>query len=303
MNFLIGLVVGLIGAFVVVQAGLRLATALGLYIVVPEGRVKVIVLFGKVIGVVDQPGLHFLVTRFGPTVLLVPYFGKIYSVDVRLDQQYLRSQPVNSEEGTPMGVGVWYEMRVRNPVDYLYKNNDPIGSLRANVSNSTVRCLSNMRLGELLESRHYMSRVVRQEVSPRSEDWGFQLGSIYIRKVHFRDATMIRQIEQKVGNRLLQVTSAIRQAGANQVDVIKSAADKEAATEFARAASMRPQIVGAVLEEISRSPEVLDALIEILEIQRICKADGHLTIVPPAQGKSLIPDLLAAREAGTSILR
>ncbi len=303
MNFLIGLVIGLIGAFVVVQVGIRLATALGLYIVVPEGRVKVLVLFGKVLGVVDQPGLHFLVTRFGPSVLLVPYFGKIYSVDVRLDQQYLRSQPVNSEEGTPMGVGVWYEMRVRNPVDYLYKNNDPIGSLRANVSNSTVRCLSNMPLGELLESRHYMSRVVREEVSPRSEDWGFQLGSIYIRKVHFRDATMIRQIEQKVGNRLLQVTSAIRQAGANQVDVIKSAADKEAATEFARAASMRPQIVGAVLEEISRSPEVLDALIEILEIQRICKAEGYLTIVPSAHGKSLISDLLAAREAGTSGVR
>jgi hypothetical protein len=37
-------------------------------------------------------------------------------VDHRLDQEYLRSQAVNSEEGTPMGIGVWYEMRVGDPV-------------------------------------------------------------------------------------------------------------------------------------------------------------------------------------------
>lgn len=295
MSFIAGILVGLVGAFILVQGGLRLAAALGLFLIVPEGRVKVIVLFGKVLGVISEPGLHFLVTRFGPSVLLVPYFGRIHTVDIRLNQEYLRSQPVNSEEGTPMGVGVWYEMRVTQPVDFLYKNNDPMGSLRANVSSATVRCLSNMPLEDLLESRHRMSRVVRHEVSARAEDWGFQLGSIYIRKVHFRDATMIRQIEQKVGNRLLQVTSAIRQAGANQVDVIKSAADKEAATEFARAQGMRPQIVGAALDEISKDPAVLDALVEILEIQRLTKSEGHLTLIPHGKSSGPLPDLLAAR--------
>jgi hypothetical protein len=58
-----------------------------------------------------------------------------------------------------------------------------------------------------------MSRTVRGEVSPKAEEWGYQLGSVYVRKVHFRDNLMIRQIEQKVVNRLRQVTSAIRQAG------------------------------------------------------------------------------------------
>jgi hypothetical protein len=84
----------------------------------------------------------------------------------------------------------------------LAKNVDPRGSLRANASNATVRCLSNLPLHDMLESRHSMSRVVRGEVSPKAEEWGFQLGSVYIRKVHFRDDLMIRQIEQKVVNRL-----------------------------------------------------------------------------------------------------
>jgi hypothetical protein len=68
-----------------------------------------------------------------------------------------RSQPVNSEEGAPMNIGVWYEMWISDPVAYLFKNADPRGSLRANVSNATVRNLSNLKLSNMLEDRHSMS--------------------------------------------------------------------------------------------------------------------------------------------------
>ncbi|MBL0160930.1 MAG: hypothetical protein IPP47_28180 [Bryobacterales bacterium] len=37
---------------------------------------------------------------------------------------------------------------------------------------------------------------------------------------------MIRQIEEKVVNRLRQVTSAIKQDGANQVSIITSSAER-----------------------------------------------------------------------------
>jgi hypothetical protein len=69
-------------------------------------------------------------------------------------------------------------------------------------------------------------RFVWAEVTDKSQTWGFQLGSVYIRKVHFRDVGMIHQIEEKVVNRLRQVTSAIRQAGSNQVSVITSSAER-----------------------------------------------------------------------------
>ncbi len=290
--FFLGLILGLVGTALAVSFVLGFARALGLYTTVEEGTCKVFILFGKVLGVLGEPGLSFPLLAFGPGALLIPFFGKIRTIDIRLDQEYLRSQPVNSEEGTPMGVGVWYEMRVTNPVDYLFKNNDPRGSLRANVSNAAVRCLSNMPLEDLLEDRHAMSRSVRADVSPKSEQWGYELGSVYIRKVHFRDNTMLAQIQQKVANRLLQVTSAIRQAGANQVDVIKSAADKEAAQEFARAQAMRPQIVGETLAAIAATPDVTRALLELLEIERLRKAKGKLILVP--ERAPLIADLLAA---------
>ncbi len=293
----IGFVIGVLGTGLIGKTLFYLATHFGLYTIIEEGQCKVFVLFGKVIRTIDEPGIHLLVSTIGPHALLIPYFGKIHTVDLRLDQEYLRSQPVNSEEGTPMGIGVWYEMRISNPSDYLFKNNDPRGSLRANVSSATVRCLSNMPLSELLENRHNMSRHVRQEVTPRSESWGYRLGSIYIRKVHFRDNLMIRQIEQKVGNRLLQVTSAIRQAGANQVDVIKSAAEKRAATEFAKAASMRPRIVGSTMKEIAAKPEVTNALLEILEIKHLCESDADLTLVPNGTSGPLLNSLATAANA------
>ena len=209
-----------LGAFIVMPIVLWFLRMFGFYAIIEERRCHVYTLFGNVAAVLDEPGLTFLWLKMGPKAFVIRWLGKCYVIDMRMDQAYLRSQAVNSEEGAPMGVGVWYEMYVSDPVSYLFKNADPRGSLRTNVANATVRALSNMKLSVLLENRHGMSQMVRGEVSPLSKEWGYQLGSVYIRKVHLRDVGMIRQIEEKVVNRLRQVTSAIRQDGANQVNVI-----------------------------------------------------------------------------------
>jgi hypothetical protein len=137
---------------------------------------------------------------------------------------------------------------------------------------------------------------VRAEVSPKSHEWGYKLGSVYVRKVHFRDAEMIRQIEEKVVNRLRQVTGAIRQDGANQVSIISSTAERQSAVEFARAAALRPQIVGAALQKIGEDPEVMEATFELLETQRLLESGALLTLVPDGPRGELVTQLLAARE-------
>jgi regulator of protease activity HflC (stomatin/prohibitin superfamily) len=266
----------------------------GLYAIVEERTAHVYVLFGNVVGVIKEPGLHFLPTRLGLSAFIVRWVGRRNVVDLSLHQEYLRSQAVNSEEGAPMGIGVWYEMFVSDPVNFLFKNADPRGSLRANVSSAAVRCLSNMKLGDMLEDRHPMSRSVRTEVSPKSREWGYGLGSVYIRKVHFRDQGMIHQIEEKVVNRLRQVTSAIRQDGVNQVSIITSNAEREASVEFARAAAMRPEIVGKTLHKIAQDPVVSEAMFEVLETQRLLEGGGKVVLLPKGSG-SLAPLLLAGQ--------
>jgi regulator of protease activity HflC (stomatin/prohibitin superfamily) len=296
LAFVIAAVGTFFGLFLLFPLLLSFVQGLGLFAIVEERTCRVYVLFGKVLGVLDEPGLHFLLARLGPAAFIVNWLGRCYVLDMRLDQEYLRSTPVNSEEGAPMGIGIWYEMFVGDPVAYLFKNADPRGSLSANVGSATIRCLSNMKLGSMLENRHAMSQTVRSEVSPKSQEWGYKLGSVYIRKVHFRDAGMIKGIEAKVVNRLRQVTGAIKQDGTNQVSIIASTAERQAAIEFAKAAAMRPQIVGDALRRISQDPDIARAMFEILETEKILESKAEITLMPG--GRAVLGNILASGAGG-----
>ncbi len=292
-NFFIGAMTAFIGSFIVIPFALGLLRAFGFYAVVNEGTARVYVLFGNVLDIIKEPGLYFLWLRMGPAALIVNWIGTCYTIDMRMDQVYRRSEPVNSEEGAPMGIGIWYEMYVSDPVAYIFKNADPRGSLAANVSNATVRSLSNMKLADMLGNRHQMSQTVREEVSPKSHEWGYKLGSVYIRKVHFRDPGMIRQIEEKVVNRLRQVTAAIKQDGENQVNIITSTAQRQAAVAFAEAAALRPKIVGLALKQISSQPDILEAMFEVLETNRMIESKGEISMIP--EDTLMLRELLAFR--------
>ena len=294
VQFFVGAAISFVGMWFVMPIVLFFLRLIGFYTTVEEGTCQVFILFGRVVGILDEPGLVILPLKLGPSAFFVNWLGSRKVLDMRRDQQYLRSNPVNSEEGAPMGVGIWYEMYISDPVSYLFKNADPRGSLAANVSNAVVRSLSNMPLEQMLIDRHGMSRMVRDEVSPRSHEWGYKLGSVYIRKVHFRDVGMIQQIEAKVVNRLRQVTSAIKQDGANQVNIITSTADRQAAVEFAKAGAIRPRIVGEAMHKISSNKEVASALFEILETQNILEGKGKLVLVPPKN--ELLNQLIAAEK-------
>jgi regulator of protease activity HflC (stomatin/prohibitin superfamily) len=298
IGFLIGGAVAFFAMWFIMPIAMFFLRLLGFFTIVEEGTCQVFILFGRVLGILKEPGLQILPLKLGPSAFLVNWLGSRRVLDMRVDQQYLRSTPVNSEEGAPMGVGIWYEMFISDPVSYLFKNADPRGSLSANVSNAVVRSLSNMPLDQMLINRHTMSRTVREEVSPRSHEWGYKLGSIYIRKVHFRDVGMIQQIEAKVVNRLRQVTSAIKQDGANQVSIITSTAERQAAIEFAKAGAIRPRIVGQALRDITANPEVAAAVFDILETQKILEGKGKLILVPP--GNELLSRLVAAGDGSGS---
>lgn len=281
MTFFLALLAGVVGTFV----GTVLITALGamfqLWRVLPERTVLVYTFFGKVIGQVEEPGLFFPISHFGPRALLLPFFGKAYSVNTAIYQSYLRNQLVNSEEGAPMGVGVWFEMYVSDPKAYLFQNSDPLGSLKANVATAVVKQLSNLKLDVLLEDRDALSQKVREEVSPTSRQWGFNLGSTYIRKVAFRDRGMIAEIQRKVVNRLRQVTAAMKQAGENEVAIIHSEADKKASQRLGQAQAVRPEIVGRALAEIQREPQVAESLFALLDIQATLKSSGKIVLANP----------------------
>ena len=278
MTFLFAIGTGFALTFFATIVVVTLGRMFQLWRVLPERTVIVYTFFGKVVGQVDEPGLFFPIAHFGPRALLCPFFGKAYTVRTVIHQAYLRNQLVNSEEGAPMGVGIWFEMYVNNPKAYLFQNSDPIGSLKANVATAVVKQLSNLRLDVLLENRDALSRKVREEVSPTSSQWGFNLGSTYIRKVAFRDRGMIAEIQRKVVNRLRQVTAAMRQAGENEVAIIHSEADKKASQRLGQAQAVRPQVIGQALAKIQRVPEVAEALFALLDVQATLRSPGKIVL-------------------------
>ncbi|MEI9865497.1 MAG: hypothetical protein WDN00_13310 [Limisphaerales bacterium] len=109
------------GMFIMIPILLGIVRLFGLYTIIEERQCKVYMLFGKVVAVIDEPGLHFLIFKLGIKAPLVTFLGKCHVLDLRLDQEYIRSTAVNSEEGAPMGIGIWYEMVVSDPVSYLFK--------------------------------------------------------------------------------------------------------------------------------------------------------------------------------------
>jgi hypothetical protein len=118
-----------------------------------------------------------------------------------------------------------------------------------------------------------------------------------VRKVHFRDVSMIQQIEEKVVNRLRQVTSAIRQDGINQVNLITSTAARQAAVEFAKAAAMRPFIVGSALNTIAQDQGVAEVMFAILENQKMLEGNVNVTLIPPDLRSDQLTQYLTAGQA------
>jgi hypothetical protein len=146
---------------------------------------------------------------------------------------------------------------------------------------------------KMLEDRHSLSRTVRSAVSPLSEKWGYRLGSVYIRKVEFTDRAMVDNITEKVVKRLVQVTSAMKQDGDNRVGLIRSQTANKVSQKMAEAGAVRPRVVGATLNRIgSQDPEILEAVLDVMEIERLLKSGARVTIMP--RGGSFLVQLAAA---------
>ncbi|MEL7337690.1 MAG: SPFH domain-containing protein, partial [Planctomycetota bacterium] len=179
------------------------------------------------------------------------------------------------------GVGIWYEMRVTDPVSYLFTNANPDGSLQANVTSSTISTLSNLEMEKMLEDRHSLSRTVRATVSPLSEKWGYTLGSVYIRKVAFTDRVMVDNITEKVVKRLVQVTSAMKQDGENRVGLIKSETAYRVSQKMAEASAARPEIVGKALNEIAaKDAEILETVLSVMEVNTLMESNARVDMLP-----------------------
>ncbi len=97
----------------------------------------------------DEPGLHFLPLKLG----LARVHRQLARAAATCSTCGSTRNTCAASRSTPRKARRWASASGTRcssaiPVAYLFKNTDPRGSLRANVSNATVRCLSNMPLAD-----------------------------------------------------------------------------------------------------------------------------------------------------------
>ncbi|MEI6338946.1 MAG: SPFH/Band 7/PHB domain protein, partial [Verrucomicrobiota bacterium] len=77
MTFLVTIIVTFFACLIFVPLLLTLSRFVCLFAVVQECEAHIFLLFGKVVSVIDQPGLHFLPLKIGPHALLIRFFGTV----------------------------------------------------------------------------------------------------------------------------------------------------------------------------------------------------------------------------------
>ena len=113
---------------------------------------------------------------------------------------------------------------------------------------------------------------------------------MYIRKVAFTDRQMVDNITDKVVERLVQVTSAMKQDGDNRVGLIKSQTAYRVSQKMAEATAIRPSVVGGTLNEVARGdPEILDAVLQVMEIEKLLESGAAVEVVP--EGTAMLVQL------------
>ena len=106
---------------------LMLARGFGLYTIVAECEAQVFTLFGKVIGTIDEAGLHFPLSRFGPGLLQkIDNAGVRQWTDSGLEYMPLSSEQITGVTTLPMGDGAVVAW-IHNVVPF---DNEPVYAIR-----------------------------------------------------------------------------------------------------------------------------------------------------------------------------
>ena len=111
---------------------------------------------------------------------------------------------------------------------------------------------------------------------------------------------MIKQIEEKVVNRLAAGDFRDQAGGRQPGERDHQFGGARGALEFAKAAAIRPGTLGQALQEIAQEAAVSNALFDVLETQKLTQGDAQLVMVSSGGQARLLTELLAATPSPAS---
>ncbi len=192
--------------------------------------------FGRLARRVDEPGLHVLIDGFAP-------WTRTLRVSRRIQATLLRDIEVHDVGGTELGVDVFVEFQVVDPVKATFAIENLSESVIKLVSHAVITVLGARTFDEILRDSGSLSEGVQAEIRSEAAAWGVEVRKVLLQQM--RPSSMAtEQILAEVAARLEKMKARIEEEGRQAVALLHARTAAEIAVRIAKARGQYPRAIG-----------------------------------------------------------
>jgi regulator of protease activity HflC (stomatin/prohibitin superfamily) len=255
LQVLMGLGVSL-GALSLVTALFRAMT-----VSVDDRQVALVTVFGKFTQKLSRPGLHVLPFALFPWV-------KVQHVSKARDFRSYKGIHVNDSRGTTMLVDLWVELHLVDSMKSQFAVTDWDKALQSVVAHAAISILGKSDFQQVLQDRQELGERLRADIAREAERWGLSIDSAFIQQIELLPE-VAGELSKTIAARLERATAEIEATGRLEVAQLEADTAREVATLVADARAQYPLAIGAALETLKKTPEVLEAYLELYELSQL----------------------------------
>ncbi|MBM4778716.1 MAG: SPFH/Band 7/PHB domain protein [Archangiaceae bacterium] len=228
---------------------------------VDDRQVALVTVFGKFTRKLSRPGLHVVPGKLFPWV-------KVRHVSKARDFRSYKGIHVNDSRGTTMLVDLWVELHLVDSVKAQFAVTDWDKALQSVVAHAAISILGKSDFQQVLQDRQELGERLRADIAREAERWGLSIDSAFIQQIELLPE-VANELSNTIAARLERATAEIEATGRLEVAQLEADTSREVATLVAEARAQYPLAIGAALEKLKQSPEVLEAYLELYELSQL----------------------------------
>lgn len=228
---------------------------------VDDRQVALVTVFGKFTQKLTRPGLHVIPAKLFPWV-------KVQHVSKARDFRSYKGIHVNDSRGTTMLVDLWVELHLVDSVKSQFAVTDWDKALQSVVAHAAISILGKSDFQQVLQDRQELGERLRADIAREAERWGLSIDSAFIQQIELLPE-VANELSNTIAARLERATAEIEANGRLEVAQLEADTAKEVATLVADARAQYPLAIGAALEKLKQTPEVLAAYLELYELSQL----------------------------------
>lgn len=240
---------------------LLLALARALTLEVEDEEAVLITRFGKLDRTLKSPGLLVF-----PSMLL-PWM-QARRVSLQRDFREISGVHINDARGTTVGVDLWVEFRIVDPVRATFQVADWDRAMQNLISHTASAVLGDREFKQILGDRTELGTSIKRLTESETARWGIAIERVFIRDVKLLPEVS-RLMLQTIAAQLERARADVDQAGRLAVAQLEADTSVRVAALIAEAKGQYPQAVGRAFEALKKQPAVLDAYNQIYALSTL----------------------------------